>query len=195
MKSLFILNYNNKFNNLINLNYNFNYLNKLINKIFIKIKKYKKYKNKINIIEVINKQIKHLKYNFFLQFEDKEIIKYLLFLKFKYNISINLFDNLNFIILIINYINNNNKILLDIINKNLVKWSLYRINIIDLIIIKIAITEYIIYYNNININIIIKEYNFIISIFSTKKNINFTNGILNNILNSKIIISLYEKYK
>ncbi|WOX79450.1 transcription antitermination factor NusB [Candidatus Shikimatogenerans bostrichidophilus] len=193
MKILFIINYNKKFNYFKYLNNNFNYLNKVINKILIKINKKKLNKN--NIINSINKYINNLNEIFLLQYEDKKFIKYILFLKIKYNILINIFDNFSFIIKIINYINKNNKLLIDIINNYLVNWSITRINIIDLIVIKIAISEFIIYYKDININIIINEYKLIILIFSSKNNINFINGILNNILKSKNILSLYDKTK
>ncbi|WGH26699.1 MAG: hypothetical protein NHG02_00550 [Candidatus Shikimatogenerans bostrichidophilus] len=176
--------YNNKY--IYKKNFFF-FLKKKKEKIYKKYKKIflffkKKYKNKY-----IFKKINKLKKNFFLQYEDKKIIQYKLFLILNYNKKIKIFKkkNIFFIYKIYKYYILYNKKLNKIIKKFLIKWDINRLNIIDLLIIKIAIIEYYLYKKKINIKILIKEYNYITNIYSITKNIKFINGILNNILKKK----------
>ncbi|BDT61617.1 MAG: hypothetical protein RDO_1450 [Flavobacteriales endosymbiont of Rhyzopertha dominica] len=179
LKLLFINYYNNNFNYknfIIKKKYKFKYH---FSKIKKKIKKKLKYNKNIKIL--IIKYINNIKLNFFIQLEDIYLLQYKLYIYFKYNKKIKIYNsnNIKFIKKIYNYILFNNIKLNNIINNKLINWCINRINIINILILKISISEYIIY--KLNINIIIHEYKLIIKIFSINKNINFIYGILNNI--------------
>ncbi|WGH27709.1 MAG: hypothetical protein NHG11_00480 [Candidatus Shikimatogenerans bostrichidophilus] len=174
------------------IKYNNKKISKKIFFLFFKKKKKKFYKNYKKIFLIFKKKkkffiINKLKKNFFFQYEEKKIMLYKLFLFFKYKINIKIFKkkNIFYIYKIYKYCILNKKKLNKIIKNNLKNWTIERINIIDLLILKVAIIEYFLYKKKINIKILIKEYNYIANIYSITKNIKFINGILNNILNKK----------
>ncbi|WGH25810.1 MAG: hypothetical protein NHF89_00495 [Candidatus Shikimatogenerans bostrichidophilus] len=177
-----------------------NNLKNIKNNIYILIKnlnyKYYKIYNKIinnknkkkNIIKIINKYINKFKYNYFFQLEDKEIIKYIIYLKIKKKKEFNIYKNNNIKFLFNLYLKTKKKKneINFLIKKTVKKWNIKRINKIDLIIIQMAICEFYFLKEKKNINIIINEYINISKIFSTYKSKYFINGILDNIFKKKI---------
>ncbi|MDH3004516.1 MAG: hypothetical protein NHG08_00890 [Candidatus Shikimatogenerans sp. JK-2022] len=185
MKLLYITNYNNKFNKQL---YYYNIINNIYNIInFYEIKIINFYKKKNNnIINIINKNINKLKNNFYIQYEDKEILKYILYLKINNNIKFTFFKNNNIFFLdkLYKLTIKNKKKIIEIIKKYIINWEINRLNIIDLIILKMAICEF--YYllnekNNKYIKIIISEYIKISNLFSSNKSKYLINGILDKI--------------
>ncbi|WGH25072.1 MAG: hypothetical protein NHG14_00475 [Candidatus Shikimatogenerans bostrichidophilus] len=174
MKLLYISKYNKQ------LEYK-RYLYDIIKNIYILYNFYLKKKYSIN---KIYKLLIFKKKSFKFQYEDRELIKYILFLTLKYNIKFNIFknNNINFFLNLYKKTKKKNNKILNIIKEKIINWDIKRINKIELIILKMAITEF--FFLNISyksINIIITEYINIIKIYSSYKSKIFINGILDNI--------------
>ncbi|MDH3004300.1 MAG: hypothetical protein NHG00_00635 [Candidatus Shikimatogenerans sp. JK-2022] len=185
MKLLYISVYNKKYNYKF---YIYNLLNKIYNIYNIYIKKIKKeyyYNNKKNIINIINKYIDKINNNYYYQYEEVQIIKYILYLNIINKIKFNFFknNNINFLFNLYKITKKKNNKIIKIIKKNIINWDINRINLIEIIILKMAISEFFFIRKNEKkfINIIISEYINIINIFSSIKSKYFINGILDNI--------------
>ncbi|MDH3004640.1 MAG: hypothetical protein NHF90_00590 [Candidatus Shikimatogenerans sp. JK-2022] len=181
MKLLYINIYNNKINSK-------SYINKIIKNIYKIYNIYRKKINNNNNYKNINNNIKKyllkIKNNYNIQYEEKEILKYILYLNIKNKIKFNIFkfNNINFFFSLYNITKKKNNVITNIIKKKIINWEINRINIIDIIILKMAISEFFfIKKNSKYINIIIYEYINIINLFSTFKSISFINAILDNI--------------
>ncbi|WGH25532.1 MAG: hypothetical protein NHG13_00880 [Candidatus Shikimatogenerans bostrichidophilus] len=182
LKILYIYKYNKIFdfklyiNKIIKNIKNINnlYLNKIKNKIF---------KKKYKINKSINYYINKIKYDFYFQYEEKKIIKFILFYNIKNKKQFNLYNknNIDFLYKLYLLVIKKKNILINLIKKK-IKTDLSLINVIDLIIIKMAICEFFFIKNNINI--IICEYINITKLFSSIKSKVFINGILDNIFNN-----------
>ncbi|WGH25251.1 MAG: hypothetical protein NHF96_00480 [Candidatus Shikimatogenerans bostrichidophilus] len=179
MKLLYIYIYNKNHNFKLYLYNLIKTINNIYNKYINIILKDKKNKN-INYI--INNYIDKINTSYYFQYEEKELIKYILYLNIKNKIKFNIFknNNINFLLNLYYIIDKKNDKILKIIKGKIRNWDINRINIIDIIILKMAICEYYFIKNN-NIKIIISEYINLIKIFSSPKSILFINGILDNI--------------
>ncbi|MDH3004876.1 MAG: hypothetical protein NHG09_00255 [Candidatus Shikimatogenerans sp. JK-2022] len=152
------------------------YIYKII-KIFKKINKIKKK----NIKKYIKKKKKYL------QYEEKEIIKYIFlnFLKRKKKFNIFKNKNIKFLFLLFKKTKEKDIFLNKLIQKNLYYKNIKFLNIIDLFLLKMAICEFFFIKKDINIKIIIYEYINISKIFSSYKSKNLINGILDKIFKNE----------
>ncbi|MDH3004779.1 MAG: hypothetical protein NHF85_00505 [Candidatus Shikimatogenerans sp. JK-2022] len=180
MKLLYIKKYNKNYNTKLYIKKIINYINKINNLILNEILLNK------NFLELKKKIIKKLKINFYLQYEEIELIKFIIYFNLnnkntKFNIY--KYNNIKFLFKLYKKTKNFKKHIKLIINK-LKKFIINKINIIEVILIKMAIIEFF-YIKNLNINIIISEYIKILKIFSSDRNIYFLNSILEKIFKIK----------
>ncbi|WGH24706.1 MAG: hypothetical protein NHF92_00475 [Candidatus Shikimatogenerans bostrichidophilus] len=173
---LYIKKYNKNINNKKYIYKNIKNINKIlkiINNNFITINNYKKillyFKNKFPSI----------------QYEDKEIIKYIIYLKYKKKINFIFFkrNNINFFLILYKIIKIKKKKILNIIKNKTINWTIYTINPLIIILLLMAISEYYIIRKRekIYINILIYEYINIANIFTSLNSKIFINGILDKI--------------
>ncbi|MDH3004997.1 MAG: hypothetical protein NHG06_00135 [Candidatus Shikimatogenerans sp. JK-2022] len=174
--------------NIYNKNYNYKlYIHKIIKNINYIYNKYKdiiekEYNiNKKNINKIINYYIDKINFNYYYQYEDNKILKYIFYLNIKNKIKFNIFknNNIDFLFKLYKLTIKYNKKIINILKKKINNWDINIINFIDLILLKMAISEY--YFINKKINIIIYEYINIIKLYSSNKSKFFLNGILDNI--------------
>ncbi|WGH24889.1 MAG: hypothetical protein NHF88_00475 [Candidatus Shikimatogenerans bostrichidophilus] len=172
--------------NIYNIKVNYKkYIYNRINNINNILNNIKKNKNIFNNYNKILKYINNIRNNFYIQYEEKEILKYIVYLKYKNKIKFKFFKNNNFKFFIFLYkvIKNKKKIILKIIKKYTISWTINRINPLNLIILLMAISEFYIIRkkNKKYIKILIYEYINISNIYTSFKSKFFINGILDKI--------------